>query len=64
MDAVENISAGCVLTFIVLLVSCIPAWITHVIVTIQTEQWALLVMGGLIWPIGVVHGWGIWFGAF
>ena len=58
------INKGCLITLGILIISCLPAWITHVITTIQNEQWILLVVGALVWPVGVVHGWGLWFGLF
>jgi hypothetical protein len=42
----------------------IAAWFTHVIVTIQNEQWLLLIAGAILAPIGVIHGTGLWFGAW
>ena len=44
--------------------TCIAGWVTHVIVCIQTAQWVLLIAGGLIVPVGIIHGWGLWFGIF
>jgi hypothetical protein len=40
----------------------IVAWITHVVVCIQNAAWALLVIGALMFPIGVIHGFMIWLG--
>ena len=40
----------------------IGAWLTHVVVTIQTASWVLLVVGAFIPPIGIIHGFMIWFG--
>jgi hypothetical protein len=60
----SNLPAGCLLATILLAISAIPAWLTHVIVTIQNEQWVFLLAGALFAPIGVIHGWGIWFGLF
>ncbi len=40
------------------------AWLTHVIVSIQSAKWVLLVMGSLVFPIGCVHGTGVWLGVF
>ena len=40
------------------------AWVTHVITTIQHEQWGLLLIGAIAFPIGIIHGTGIWFGLF
>lgn len=42
----------------------IAAWLTHIIVSIQTASWVLLLAGAILFPIGIVHGIGIWFGAF
>lgn len=43
-------------------IAVIVAWITHVVVCIQNAAWALLVIGALIFPIGVIHGFMIWLG--
>lgn len=42
----------------------ILAWFTHVIVSIQTAKWLLLLVGAIFFPVGCVHGTGIWFGWF
>lgn len=60
----DGINKGCAIATIVLILAAIPAWITHVIVTIQTEQWVLLVIGALVAPVGIIHGFGIWLGIF
>jgi hypothetical protein len=51
-------------TWVIIGFSAIPAWITHVITTIQTEQWVFLLAGAICAPVGVIHGWGLWFGFF
>ena len=40
------------------------AWFTHVVVCIQSAKWILLLVGALVFPIGCVHGTGVWLGAF
>lgn len=42
----------------------IPAasWITHVITCISDDRWGFLIAGALFFPIGCIHGIGIWFG--
>ncbi len=40
------------------------AWVTHVIVCIQTESYGFLIAGALAFPIAIVHGIGIWFGVW
>lgn len=42
----------------------VASWITHVIVSIQTSSWLLLIAGALVFPVGCIHGIGVWFGAF
>lgn len=42
----------------------IGTWFTHVIVCIKTSSWLFLLAGALFFPIGMVHGTGIWFGLF
>jgi predicted membrane channel-forming protein YqfA (hemolysin III family) len=40
------------------------AWLTHVITCIAASKWLFLLAGAVFFPIGCVHGTGIWFGAF
>ena len=42
----------------------IAAWLTHVIVSIGDHAWGLLIAGAILFPIGIIHGIGVWFGAF
>ena len=55
---------GGIFTSVFVLCSIIAAWMTHVIICIQTASWILLVIGIFVPPIGWVHGFGIWFGLF
>lgn len=45
-------------------VTTIAAWITHVFVCIKASAWILLAFGCIVAPVGVVHGVGVWLGAF
>lgn len=56
------IKAG--LIYLALAVTFFAAWLTHVIVTIQASQWLFLVAGAIFAPVGIVHGIGVWFGAW
>ena len=38
------------------------AWVTHVVACIRAAEWGFLIAGAIAFPIGVVHGIGIWFG--
>ena len=40
------------------------AWLTHVVVCLKTASWGFLIAGAIFAPIGVIHGIGIWFGAW
>jgi hypothetical protein len=40
------------------------AWITHVITCIETQQWLFLIAGAVAAPIGIIHGVGLWLGAW
>lgn len=40
------------------------AWLTHVITCLGAAKWGFLIAGAIFFPIGCVHGTGIWFGVF
>lgn len=42
--------------------SAIPAWITHLVVSIQSQEWVFMIVGALLAPVAVVHGWATWLG--
>ncbi len=42
----------------------VGAWLTHVITCIQTASWMFLLAGAIFFPIGWIHGTGVWFGWF
>jgi len=44
------------------IITCIGAWFTHIIHCLVHAKYLLLLAGGLMFPVGVVHGVGIWFG--
>lgn len=45
-------------------VAAVIAWITHVVVCIKAASWILLLFGCIVFPVGVIHGIGVWFGMF
>ena len=55
-----------------LALTAVAAWLTHVVVAISgfisgvitTGYAVLLIMGVLVPPVGVIHGVGVWFGAW
>lgn len=40
------------------------AWITHIITCIQDDRMLFLIAGAIAAPVAVVHGVGIWLGAW
>lgn len=38
------------------------AWLTHVIVCLLKAKYLLLIAGAIIFPVGIIHGFGLWFG--
>jgi len=40
------------------------AWLTHIIVCLSQGEWGFLVAGALFFPVAIIHGVGIWFGAW
>lgn len=50
--------------WIIFAIANIAAWLTHIITCITLGKWGFLIAGALFAPIGVVHGVGIWFGAW
>jgi len=40
------------------------AWLTHVITCLTAGKWGFLVAGAIFFPIGIIHGIGVWFGAW
>jgi vacuolar-type H+-ATPase subunit I/STV1 len=53
-----------VLAILGTIVWVIAAWITHVVVCLKAGTWGFLIAGAIFFPVAVIHGTGIWFGAF
>lgn len=53
-----------VVGYIGLLLLCLAAWATHVIVCIKTSSWLFLIAGAIAAPVGIIHGIGIWLGVW
>jgi len=69
---IGGLAVGTGATFVAVTLASIPAYLTHIVVMLMRifngssddAAWsvAVLIGGALIAPIGVVHGWLIWFG--
>ncbi len=40
----------------------ITAWFTHVVACLIASKYVLLLAGAFIFPVGIIHGIGLWFG--
>lgn len=38
------------------------AWLTHLYVCFTTAAWGFLIAGAIFFPIGIIHGIGVWIG--
>lgn len=38
------------------------AWVTHIVVCLDTERWGFLLAGAIMFPIAIIHGFMIWMG--
>lgn len=48
----------------VVMPTCIAAMVTHVVVCVSTNWAALLIVGLVFPPVGIIHGIGIWLGGW
>lgn len=64
---------GAIVGALALLAATLGAWLTHIIVAINAlvsdaavsvGYGFLLVAGAIIPPVGMIHGWGVWIGAW
>lgn len=51
------------LLWAIIVLGAVAAWITHVVACIAAGAYILLLFGCIIFPIGVIHGIMVWFGA-
>ena len=50
--------------YMVISVMCVVtvfAWLTHVFMSFATEAWGFLIAGALFFPLGILHGFYLWF---
>lgn len=51
-----------VLTIFTIGLTILSSYITHIAYTIQHDQWWLLAIGAVAFPIAIIHGFMVWFG--
>lgn len=59
-----NSESGCAIFMIALWFASVAAWLTHIIVCIADGAWGFLIAGAILFPVAVIHGGGVWFGAW
>jgi len=47
-----------------LIIWAIVAWFTHIFFCLKTGAYVLLIAGAFVFPVGIIHGTGLWFGAW
>jgi len=52
------------ISIIAFVMSMFASWSTAIIVSLKRGDWLLGIVDLIIPPIGVVHGYGIWFGVW
>lgn len=46
------------------MVAVFAGWLTHIFTCLADGLWGFLIAGAICFPIGIIHGWGIWLGLF
>lgn len=39
----------------------VMAWLTHIVTCFSTAAWGFLIAGAIFFPIGIFHGFYLWF---
>lgn len=47
---------------LLIIFAALVAWITHILVCLLQAKYLLLIAGAFVFPVGIIHGIGIWFG--
>ena len=50
--------------YIIIGLVCLAAWFNHVITCLSDGSWGFLIAGALFFPVGIIHGIGLWLGFF
>ena len=47
---------------LVLVLLTFAGWCQHIYACFGEDNWAFLILGAVLSPIGIIHGWSIWLG--
>lgn len=64
MSILRNKQQGEGKLYFIIVIACMASWITHVVVCLSAGKWGFLIAGALVFPIAIIHGFGIWLGAW
>lgn len=64
MSALRNKQRGEGKLGFIVIIACIASWFTHVVVCLSAGKWGFLIAGALVFPIAIIHGFGIWLDAW
>lgn len=65
MELIQKIKTGGIAAISVAIISvfvALAAWLTHIVVCLQNNEWGFLIAGALFFPIAMIHGFGVWIG--
>ena len=48
------------LFWVVVAVTSIAAYVTHILTCFQNDQWGFLIAGAIAAPVAVIHGFWVW----
>lgn len=40
----------------------LAGWLQHLFTCFTLKLWGFLIAGAIFFPVGVIHGWGLWLG--
>lgn len=47
---------------LIVVLAIFTGWITHIVISIQAQAWLFMIVGALLAPVAIVHGWSVWLG--
>ena len=63
-DADKKVGRWLLRVLVLIIIGQLAALATHIWSAAVQHQWAFLVLGTLAYPVGVIHGMGVWFGCW
>lgn len=53
---------GPLIIIVMLWLTVVAAWITHIVVAIAAKAWLFMIVGALVAPVAIAHGVSVWLG--